>query len=84
AKKKSKSLFNGEAVLSRVNDDNFKGVTGYSIIKLEDGTVWKQANHEDHFRAQVANHPPARVTHTSFGYKLHIVGMNDIYVDPVH
>ena len=83
AKKKSKSLFSGEAILSRVNDDNFAGVTGRSIITLEDGTVWKQVNPDDHFKAQVSNHPPVKVSHGSFGYKMHIVGVPEFYVDPV-
>jgi hypothetical protein len=83
AKKKSKSLFSGEAILSRVADDNFSGVTGHSIIKLEDGSTWKQVNPDDHFKAQVTNRPPARVQHGSFGYKMHIVGVPEFYVDPV-
>lgn len=83
AKKKSKSLFSGEAILSRVDDGNFSGVTGHSVIKLEDGTVWKQVNPDDHFKAQVSNHPPVRVNHGSFGYKMHIVGVPEFYVDPV-
>jgi hypothetical protein len=83
AKKKSKSQFNGEAVLSRVADDNFAGVTGHSIIKLEDGSTWKQVNPDDHFHAQVTNRPPARVSHSSFGFKMHIVGVPEFYVDPV-
>ena len=83
AKKKSKSIFSGEAILSRVDDGNFSGVNGHSVIKLEDGTVWKQASPDDHFRAQVSNHPPARVSHSTFGYKMHIVGVPEFYVDPV-
>jgi hypothetical protein len=83
AKQKSKSMFSGEAILSRVNDDNFAGVTGRSIITLEDGTVWKQANPDDRFKAQVTNHPPVKVSHGSFGYKMHIVGVPEFYVDPV-
>jgi hypothetical protein len=83
AKKKSKSIFNGEAVLSRVADDNFAGVNGHSIIKLEDGTTWKQANPDDRFHAQVTNRPPAKVSHSTFGYKMHIVGVPEFYVDPV-
>jgi hypothetical protein len=84
AKKKSKAIFSGEAVLSRVNDDNFAGVNSHTIITLEDGTKWKPANPDDHFHAQVTNHPPVKVTHGSFGYKMHIVGVPEFYVDPVH
>jgi hypothetical protein len=69
-------------ILSRV-DGEFKGLTGHTIIKLEDGSVWKQANADDRYRAQVTDRPPAKVTHTSFGYKMRVVGTGEFYVDPV-
>jgi hypothetical protein len=69
-------------VLSRV-DGEFKGLTGHTVIKLEDGSVWKQANVDDRYRAQVTNSPPVKVTHTSFGYKMRVVGTGEFYVDPV-
>src|SRR5882757_5948201 len=79
----SESRARMDVILSRVDDENFVGVTGRSIIKLEDGTVWKQTNADDHFHAQVTNRPPARVNHGTFGYKMHIVGVPEFYVDPV-
>jgi hypothetical protein len=79
----SESRTRMDVILSRVDDENFTGVTGRSIIKLEDGTVWKQTNMDDHFHAQVTNRPPARVNHGTFGYKMHIVGVPEFYVDPV-
>jgi hypothetical protein len=79
----SESRTRMDVILSRVDDENFVGVTGRSIIKLEDGTVWKQTNADDHFHAQVTNRPPARVNHGTFGYKMHIVGVPEFYVDPV-
>jgi hypothetical protein len=82
-KKASESRAKIDVILSRVDDDNFAGVTGRSIIKLEDGTVWKQANADDRFHSQYTNHPPARVNHGTFGYKMHIVGVPEFYVDPV-
>ncbi len=69
-------------VLSRV-DGEFKGLTGHTIIKLEDGSVWKQANADDRYRPQVTDRPAVKVTHTSFGYKMRIVGTGEFYVDPV-
>ena len=45
-------------IVSRV-DGTFNGVTGHTVIKLEDGTVWKQANAGDRFHAQITDHPPA-------------------------
>lgn len=71
-----------DTVLSRI-DGTFTGLTGRTIIKLEDGTVWKQANADDRYRAQVTDRPPVKVTHTSFGYKMRVVGTGEFYVDPV-
>jgi hypothetical protein len=71
-----------DQILSRV-DGEFKGLTGHTVIKLEDGTVWKQANAEDRYRAQVTYHPPVAVMHGVFGYKMRIVGTGEFYVNPV-
>src|SRR5438132_7371366 len=40
-----------DVLVSRV-DGTFNGLTGRTIIRLEDGTVWKQANADDRFRAK--------------------------------
>jgi hypothetical protein len=69
-------------ILTRVAGE-FKGLTGHTVIKLDDGSVWKQANADDRYRAQVTNSPPVKVTHTGFGYKMRIVGTGEFYVDPV-
>jgi hypothetical protein len=71
-----------DSLVSRV-DGNIDGVKGRTVIRLEDGTVWKQANVDDHFRAQITDHPTAVVLHTVFGYKMRIEGMPEFYVDPV-
>ena len=71
-----------DKIVSRV-DGEFKGLTGNTVIKLEDGTVWKQANTNDRFHAQVTDHPPAAVMHGVFGYKMRVVGTGEFYVDPV-
>jgi hypothetical protein len=71
-----------DQIVSRV-DGTFTGLTGRTVIKLEDGTVWKQANADDRFRAQVTDHPPAAVMHGVFGYKMRVVGTPEFYVDPV-
>jgi|GEM_PF-1869978 len=71
-----------DKILSRV-DGEFTGLTGNTVIKLEDGTVWKQANPGDRFHAQVTDHPPAAVMHGIFGYKMRVVGTGEFYVDPV-
>jgi hypothetical protein len=71
-----------DQIVSRV-DGTFTGLTGRTVIKLEDGTVWKQANADDRFHAQVTDHPPAAVMHGVFGYKMRVVGTPEFYVDPV-
>ena len=71
-----------DQIVSRV-DGTFTGLTGRTVIKLEDGTVWKQANVDDRYHAQVTDHPPAAVMHGVFGYKMRIVGTPEFYVDPV-
>ena len=68
--------------VSRV-DGTFNGLTGRTIIRLEDGTVWKQANADDRYRARVTDHPAAAVIHGVFGYKMRIEGTQEFYVDPV-
>jgi hypothetical protein len=71
-----------DLLVSRV-DGSFNGLTGRTIIRLEDGTVWKQANADDRFHPRVTDHPSAAVVHTLFGYKMRIEGTPEFYVDPV-
>src|SRR6266480_1470848 len=71
-----------DLLVSRV-DGSFNGLTGRTVIRLEDGTVWKQANAEDRFRPKVTDHPGAVVIHGIFGYKMRVEGTQDFYVDPV-
>ena len=71
-----------DSLVSRV-DGSIDGVKGHTVIRLEDGTVWKQANKDEHYRAQITDHPAAVVLHTTFGYKMRIEGMPEFYVDPV-
>jgi hypothetical protein len=71
-----------DTLVSRV-DGNIDGVKGHAVIRLEDGSVWKQVNADDRYRAQITDHPTAVVLHTTFGYKMRIEGMPEFYVDPV-
>jgi len=71
-----------DVLVSRV-DGSFTGLTGKTIIRLEDGTVWKQANAEDRYRSRNPDHPAAAVIHGMFGYKMQIEGTQAFYVDPV-
>jgi len=71
-----------DVIVSRV-DGRFDGLTGRTIVRLEDGTVWKQANADDRFRAKNPDHPAAAVIHGVFGYKMQIEGTQPFYVDPV-
>src|SRR5205814_3349868 len=81
-KKLKKSFFNREPVVSRV-DGSFAGLRGRTLIKLEDGTVWKQANIDDHAGPSPIDHPGAAVVWTGFGYKMRIQGVPEFYVNPV-
>jgi hypothetical protein len=81
-KKVKRSFFGlGEPILSRV-DGSFSGLRGHTVIRLEDGTVWKQANSDDHYGASPIEHPGAEVIHTGFGYKIRIQGVPEFYVNP--
>jgi hypothetical protein len=71
-----------DEILSRVDGD-FGGITGHTIIKLEDGTKWKQVNVDDRYKARVTYHPPVKVWHSAFGYRMRVVGTGEFYVDPV-
>ena len=71
-----------DLLVSRV-DGTFNGLTGRTVIRLEDGTVWKQANADDRYRPKVTDHPAAAVIHGIFGYKMRIEGTQEFYVDPI-
>jgi hypothetical protein len=77
-----KSFFNREPTVSRV-DGSFAGLRGRTLIKLEDGTVWKQANIDDHIGPSPIDHPGAAVVWSGFGYKMRIQGVPEFYVNPV-
>ncbi len=79
AAKNSKSKM--DLIVSRV-DGEFLGLTGRTVIRLEDGTSWKQANADDHFRANNTDHPGCAVIHTYLGYKMRIAGTPEFYVNP--
>ena len=82
AKATAESHAKMDLLVSRV-DGTFNGLTGRTVIRLEDGTVWKQANADDRYRAKVTDHPAAAVIHGVFGYKMRIEGTQEFYVDPV-
>src|SRR6476661_10427617 len=67
-----------DLVVSRVAG-SFPGLTGRTIIQLEDGTAWRQANKYDHYGASPVDHPGAAVVHSSFGYKMRIEGVPEFY-----
>jgi hypothetical protein len=71
-----------DSLVSRV-DGTIDGVKGHAVIRLEDGTVWKQVNADERYRATISDRPAAVVVHSTFGYKMRIEGMPEFYVDPV-
>jgi hypothetical protein len=82
AKASAESHAKMDLLVSRV-DGTFNGLTGRTVIRLEDGTVWKQANADDRYRPKVTDHPAAAVIHGVFGYKMQIEGTQEFYVDPI-
>lgn len=62
----------------------FYGLTGNTIITLEDGTKWKQANKGDRIKGPGQDHLGCAVFNAGlFGYKMRIQGTQDFYVDQV-
>lgn len=62
----------------------FDGLTGNTIITLEDGTKWKQANKTDRIKGPGLENLGCAVYNAGlFGYKMRIQGTRDFYVDQV-
>ena len=78
----SQSFFHHDPIVSRV-DGSFAGLKGRTVIKLEDGTVWKQANLDDKAGPSPIDHPGAAVVWAGLGYKMRIQGVAEFYVNPV-
>ncbi|HJW38946.1 MAG TPA: hypothetical protein VJ420_10050 [Candidatus Udaeobacter sp.] len=78
----TQSFFHREPIVSRV-DGSFAGLKGHTVIKLEDGTVWKQANLDDKAGPSPIDHPGAAVVWAGLGYKMRIQGVAEFYVNPV-
>jgi len=74
-----------DKIFSRI-DGEFYGLKKYThkaIIHLEDGSTWKQANDYDNLEAKLTDHPPVMVTHSFAGYKMHVIGAGEFWVNPV-
>jgi hypothetical protein len=72
-----------DVIVSRVVG-RFDGLTGNTIITLEDGTRWKQANKNDRNRGPGLENLGCAVFNAGiFGYKMRIQGTPDFYVDQV-
>src|SRR5439155_21094244 len=54
-----------DLIVSRVNG-SFGGLSGGTVIELEDGTASKQANADDRFRGSPADHHGSEVVHGYF------------------
>jgi hypothetical protein len=81
----NRSWLSTDRIFSRI-DGEFTGIKKggkKAIIRLEDGTVWKQANETDFCEAKLTDHPPVMITHTVVGYKMHVIGAGEFYVNPV-
>jgi hypothetical protein len=78
----NQSFFHHDPIVSRV-DGSFAGLKGHTVIKLEDGTTWKQANLDDHWGPSPIDHPGVAVVWAGLGYKMRIQGVPEFYVNPV-
>src|SRR5438876_244879 len=65
----SQSFFHHDPIVSRV-DGSFAGLKGHTVIKLEDGTTWKQANLDDHWGPSPIDHHGEAVIWVGLGYKM--------------
>src|SRR4029077_9347526 len=80
----NRSWISTDRVYSRI-DGEFHGLRKYTkkaIIRLEDGTVWKQVNEGDNLEAKLTDHPPVMITHSVVGYKMHVIGAGGFYGTP--
>ncbi len=72
-----------DVIVSRVVGP-FNGLTGATIIRLEDGSVWKQATRSDHIMGSGQENLGVAVYNAGmFGYKMRIQGTRDFYVNEV-
>jgi hypothetical protein len=69
--------------VSRI-DGTFFGLSGRTIIKLQDGSTWKQANVEDRYQGPGGENLACVVIKAGlFGYRMRIEGTPEFYVDSV-
>lgn len=72
-----------DVIVSRIVGP-FYGLTGNNIIRLEDGTAWKQATKSDRTKGPGLDHLGVAVFNAGlFGYKMRIQGTPDFYVNQV-
>ena len=72
-----------DVIVSRVVGP-FYGLKGNTIIRLEDGTAWKQATKSDRVKGPGLDHLGVAVYNAGlFGYKMRIQGTKDFYVNQV-
>ena len=69
--------------VSRI-DGPFFGLSGGTIIKLQDGSKWKQASSGDRYQGPGGDNLAVVVMKAGlFGYRMRIEGTPDFYVDQV-
>jgi hypothetical protein len=83
AKANKEGRRNTNLIVSRIVGP-FYGLTGNTIIKLEDGTVWRQANKTDNYKGPGLENLGVAVSKAGlFGWKMRIQGTQEFYVDQV-
>ncbi len=76
-----------DLIISRV-DGAFEGLKGKTLIRLANGTVWKQANSSDRYKGpgrpgEYVNLAAVVMKKGLFGYKMRIEGTPEFYVTKV-
>ncbi len=84
---KAASIEKLDLIVSSV-DGEFTGLTGRTVIRLANGTAWRQANPDDHYKGagrpeEYVNLPAVVMKKGLFGYKLRIAGTPEFYVNKV-
>ncbi len=84
---KAASIEKLDLIVSSVNGE-FTGLKGRTVIRLANGTAWRQANPEDNYKGagrpgEYVNLPAVVMKKGLFGYKMRIAGTPEFYVTKI-
>jgi len=84
---KAASIEKLDLIVSSV-DGEFSGLKGRTVIRLANGTAWRQANPDDTYKGagrpgEYVNLPAVVMKKGLFGYKMRIAGTPEFYVTKI-